>query len=84
MPHAIIWANVDPDICHRMASLDHNELVLLYITLIATLQYDSIINIVSFLENTLLYWYHGLFFISIFHYALQDAMLLSAWMKSHY
>ena len=40
MTHAIIWANVDPDICHRMASLDHNELVLLYITLIATLQYD--------------------------------------------
>ena len=24
--HAITWANVDPDLCHYMASLDHNEL----------------------------------------------------------
>ena len=25
--HAITWANVDPDLCCHMASLDHNELV---------------------------------------------------------
>ena len=23
---AITWANVDPDLCHHMASLGHNEL----------------------------------------------------------
>ena len=25
---AITWANVDPDLCHHMASLGHNELKL--------------------------------------------------------
>ena len=24
---AITWANVDPDICHHMESLGHNELI---------------------------------------------------------
>ena len=24
---AITWANVDPDLCHNMASLGHNELI---------------------------------------------------------
>ena len=26
--HCIVWANVDPDLCHHLASVGHNELTL--------------------------------------------------------
>ena len=27
MYQAITWANVDPDLCHHMVSLNHNKLI---------------------------------------------------------
>ena len=36
MAQVITWANVDPDFCHKMVSLGHNELMDLTITSVVT------------------------------------------------
>ena len=41
----ITWANVDPDLCHHMASLDHNEFTLHVLNINIHLHFMSLLHI---------------------------------------